>query len=243
VNTMLLKNFAKKCCHALWPHTCVVCENPGNNDLDLCIHCAQALPHIQHACHRCGNPTETNVPMCGTCLKQRPPFYQTIAPYYYQDTIAHMITRLKFQHELVYARILGTLLSQYLKLDTKPNYIIPVPLHSERLKQRGFNQSLEIAKPIGKFLNIPVDINHCQRIKPTLSQSGLSAKNRQRNIKNAFHVASDFRANHVAILDDVITTGHTVAELANVLKKHGTQRIDVWSCARTSIKDLHDKQT
>lgn len=115
-----------------------------------------------------------------------------------------------------------------------PECIIPVPLHRRRLRQRGFNQALEIAKPLAKKLQLPVDFKTCIRTKHTRPQSELSAKKRQQNIKNAFTLKKPITAKHVAIVDDVMTTGNTVTELSALLRNNGVTTIEIWCCARAA---------
>lgn len=114
-----------------------------------------------------------------------------------------------------------------------PECIIPVPLHQQRLRERGFNQALELSRIISKQLNIPLNYSLCHRDKATPFQSGLSAKQRKQNLKNAFKVAKNHSYQHVAIFDDVVTTGTTVNELARQLKQSGVRTIEVWAIART----------
>lgn len=123
-----------------------------------------------------------------------------------------------------------------------PQIIIPIPLHPRRLRQRGFNQALEIAKPIAKKFHVPLDTAHCQRVRYTEAQTQIPAEHRGSNVKNAFVVDKKFfcgensNISHVAIMDDVVTTGHTVNELSRALRKAGVKTIDVWCCARTRKK-------
>jgi len=247
------------------PNICVLCgnrcnkqqsvfnENYENNQvslaLDLCSACQQELPVIKSACAQCAAPlpiqynsnieTITNTSkkiLCGACLKISQPFAKTIAPYFYHTPIDHLIAQLKFQKQLVYARILGLLLANFLlhhyKNRDTPQIIIPIPLHKYRLKERGFNQSLEIAKPISKLLNIPINIQDCIRSKNTEPQSRLHAKERQNNIHNAFSVTKkSLTGKYVAVIDDVITTGYTRKEFCTCLQRAGACKIDVWACA------------
>lgn len=144
-----------------------------------------------------------------------------------------MITGLKFGSQFKNARLLGTLLAEYLqKTAEKPDCIVPVPLHTARYHERGFNQALEIARTVSKTLQIPLDFSNCVRHKDTPHQTGLSAKKRRQNLRRAFSFRKPIRAHHVAILDDVMTTGSTVNALAAELKKVGVNRVDVWVCAR-----------
>lgn len=147
-----------------------------------------------------------------------------------------MIWQLKFQQRLLYAQTLGEMLALQLveayRDHTMPSLILPVPLHPARLKERGFNQALEIAKPIARMFKLPIEKKCVQRIKATEAQSGLSANKRHANMLNAFSVQKSLNADYVAIVDDVMTTGITVRELSNVLLQSGVKRVDVWCCAR-----------
>jgi len=116
-----------------------------------------------------------------------------------------------------------------------PDVLIPVPLHASRLRQRGYNQALELARPIAKQLNLSIDVHSCLREKATTEQTGLSAKLRKSNLKNAFTVNGDFRDKQVTIIDDVMTTGSTVNELSQQLINAGARQVNVWVCARAVL--------
>jgi ComF family protein len=222
----------------LLPPTCILCGDPARQEIDLCKACQQELPWLTQMCERCALPL-TNATTCGACLYQPPPFDKTLALWHYQQPVDHFITNLKFNHQLVYARLLGELLAQRLQQHYQqhalPECIIPVPLHTKRLRERGFNQALEIARPIAKQLKIKLDFKNCQRTRATEAQSALPAKHRHKNVKDAFAIKNKFHARHVALIDDVITTGHTITELSHALRKHDVEQIDVWCCARTSV--------
>ncbi|PJB10330.1 MAG: amidophosphoribosyltransferase, partial [Gammaproteobacteria bacterium CG_4_9_14_3_um_filter_38_9] len=174
--------------------------------------------------------------LCTSCITSPPPFHRTIALFHYTGPIVSLIWKLKFQNDLKIARLFAQHWIDYFNHfdshNTLPDLIMPVPLHFSRLKQRGFNQSLEIAKPIGKYFHIPIDTRACIKIKNTEPQSSLSAQKRKGNLKNAFGLSRPIDAKHVAILDDVMTTGNTVSEIASLLQKTGVEKIDVWCCAR-----------
>jgi ComF family protein len=171
--------------------------------------------------------------LCGACISQTPAFDGTYAPFIYQDVLAYLVTTLKFNHQYKNARLLGYLLADYLQKTAElPEIIIPVPLHPQRFRERGFNQSIEIAKSLSRHLNIPIDTQSCIRKRNTLHQIDLPARQRQSNMKQAFKVKQPMKARHIAILDDVMTTGSTVNELAKVLKQSGVNRVDIWVCGR-----------
>lgn len=229
----------------LLPPTCVLCGDPADSTLDLCSACAVDLPWITAACQRCAYPLaqeSTNSLHCGTCLQSPPPYTRTMSLYAYQPPLNRLITALKFHRKLSYAKLLGELMATQLRTrwyhqQSLPEVIIPVPLHQTRLRERGYNQALELARPAAKQLGIPLDTRSCQRIRATLPQSDVMAHQREHNVQDAFAVAPSFRAKHVAIIDDVITTGHTVSELSRTLQHAGVEKIDVWCVARTPLKN------
>lgn len=199
-----------------FPYTCILCNLPSDTKQDLCNTCRSKLPWREPASHN-----------------------NIIIPFNYEYPINHLITGLKFNHKLIYAKILADLMLQTLEKHYKnkplPELIIPVSLHKKRLCERGFNQALELAKPIAKQLNIPIDIISCQRTINTEAQSLIPAKERQKNIKNAFAIKKEIATKHVAIIDDVTTTGSTIDELTFTLQQAGIKKIDVWCCAKTCL--------
>jgi ComF family protein len=218
----------------LYPPTCLLCGDAGWAGHDLCVACRADLPSNTPACPRCGSllsgPVSTD---CGACQRKPPAFDATVAAFRYEEPIRHLIHGLKFQARYAAARLLGDLLADALAgCRDLPRLLIPVPLHRSRYRERGFNQSLEIARVVSARLHIALDYLSCERIRPTVPQTELSAAERARNIKQAFRVNGSLRGLHVAVLDDVVTTGATVNELARTLRKAGASRIDVWACAR-----------
>jgi ComF family protein len=146
-----------------------------------------------------------------------------------------LISRLKFNQRLSHARLLNQLLIDHLERESVvlPDIIAPVPLHRLRLKERGFNQALEIARPISNYFGVKLKPRLCHRTKLTPAQLGLKREERQKNLRNAFVLTQDVSGSHIALVDDVITTGSTITELAKLLKKAGAKRVDAWSVART----------
>lgn len=222
------------------PSLCILCGYLTRNAYTICEACQRELPILPHSCQQCAqflrfSPSQPLI--CGYCQKDKPAFDLTHALFPYEPPISQFITRLKFQGKLQYAKTLSELMT--LRIQTTwynnkplPDLIIPIPLHKERLQQRGFNQTTEIARPIARALKIPIDNQLVKRIKPTLAQSGLTRDARVKNIAHAFAINKDLSGKTIALLDDVITTGNTVRECAKLLKKHGATRIDVWCLAR-----------
>ena len=220
----------------LFPPTCILCGNPGQDSRDICSACYYTLPTNRSCCYQCGEPFDINqstLLLCGKCQKQRPAFDATHAPFLYQDVIRHLISNLKFNNNYKNARLLGTLLAEKLRNHAQmPEIIIPVPLHNVRYRQRGFNQSIEIAKTVANELQVRLDLYSCKRLRNTDHQTGLTAAQRRKNLSNAFSVVNPLSINHAAILDDVMTTGTTVNELAKTLKRAGVSKVDIWACGR-----------
>ncbi len=216
--------------------TCILCGKPGFDSQDICQPCMIELKRNTECCYQCAERFESShkIPqLCGQCIRTSPAFDETHAPYCYQGPMRYLISSLKFNRQFKNARLLGYLLAQQLAQTVElPELIIPVPLHKTRFRERGFNQSIEIAKNLSRLINIPIDTKHLSRTRDTPHQIDLPARMRQKNIKNAFQINKSLSAKHVAILDDVMTTGSTVNEIATILKKHGIEKVDIWVCAR-----------
>ena len=222
--------------HYLLPPTCILCGNSGYNSLDICDSCYGQLPRNDQCCFCCAEildiATVTPV-LCGRCLSHPPAFDRAYAPFVHQGAIRHLVGNLKFGSCYKNARLLGLLLAEHLKQTAgRPELILPVPLHKARYRSRGFNQSIEIARTVANELNLPLDLHSCVRHRDTPHQTQLSAQKRRKNLKHAFSIIKPLQVHHVAILDDVMTTGSTVHELAALLKKSGVTQVDVWVCAR-----------
>ncbi len=242
--SILLKAINKGIIYSLFPHHCIICSEKTNRKFDLCTTCERDLPWLKMVCRSCAIPLPSlTESICGACLKKPLPFYKLHVFFSYTEIIKKLIIGLKFQQRLDYAKILGTLLAK--KINSRyqgellPNKIIPVPLHKKRLHERGFNQAIELAKPISKELNIPIEYRRCKRVVNTAAQSKLSASQRSINVKNAFIAHHDLAHQHIALLDDVITTGHTLIEISRALYYVGVKRIDVWCCSRAYLGSIN----
>jgi ComF family protein len=226
----------------LFTPCCVLCDTKVTQNISLCAACLQDLPRIIHSCYRCALPLQNEVvdTLCGECQQSPPPVDYLISSLHYAYPVGYLISQLKFQRHLSHAKIfsqllLTTLQAYYIKPSTTlPDVIIPVPLHKKRIRQRGFNQALEIARPIAKGLDIPILGNVIQRTKYTQAQSLLSAVERRKNLRRSFAVVKPITADHIVLLDDVVTTGTTVYELAILLKKQGVKTVGVWAVARAT---------
>jgi ComF family protein len=216
----------------LFPPSCVLCQAAGQPGLDLCQLCEADLPLNRSCCTRCARPLPM-AGLCGTCLSRPPAFDSCYAPLLYEAGASTLVRGLKFHQQLANARLLaGFMLPGLEALADRPQLILPVPLHSGRLRERGFNQSLELARYLGQALAIPVDSNSCQRIKATQPQSSLGKKARKANVRGAFALRQPMALEHLALVDDVITSGNTLNELARLFKKAGVLRVSAWCATR-----------
>jgi len=223
---------------ALYPPTCLLCGSDGAPGRDLCPGCASDLPQNRNPCPRCAEPLPPDAPagsLCGGCLRSPPAFDACRAPYLYAPPVDWLIGRLKFQGRLVSGRLLAALLADDLARGDGPlpELIVPMPLHARRLRERGFNQAAELARPLGRRLGIAVALDGVRRVRAGAPQSSLAKTHRRANIRGAFALTGPLSAAHVAIVDDVLTTGASADELARTLKQGGADRVDVWVLART----------
>jgi ComF family protein len=148
-----------------------------------------------------------------------------------------LVRALKYRQRLSHGRVLGELLAQSLALkrtEPWPELLIPVPLSESRYRERGFNQASELAKQLQRALSIPLRADILDRKRATREQAGLDRFGRRKNVRNAFALGGPLNAKHVAIVDDVVTTGSTANEIARVLRRAGAEKIEVWAVARAS---------
>lgn len=213
----------------LLPESCLLCSADSQGGL-LCPECTIDLPALPAACcPQCGEQT-THGERCGACMKDAPHFNRTIAAFRYDFPVDRIIHALKYGHQLAVAGWLGNLLAARLKVDNQ--LIIPLPLHPDRLRERGFNQSAEIARVIGNQLNLPVDRSSVFRNRATPRQAELPLKERHKNVRGAFECSTDLTGRTILLIDDVMTTGATVNECARIIKLHGASDISVVVAAR-----------
>ena len=171
--------------------------------------------------------------MCGACLRQPPLFDGALASCTYAYPIDRLVQTFKYTGQLAVAPLLADLLLREVRVDPLPDLVIPMPLSAERLRERGFNQALEIAKPIAAELGVALGVETCRRVQHTPPQSVLAWEDRAKNIAGAFVCMEDVSGRSVAVVDDVLTTGATMNEIARVLRKRGAVRVVGWVAART----------
>jgi ComF family protein len=216
----------------LFPPRCLVCGDNGRPGQDLCSACYQSLPWQRNACPTCALPLPTTG-QCGAC-QQHPPLWDAAhAAFAYRFPVDRLLPRLKFHHDFAAARVLAQCMADaFAALDT-PAAFIPLPLHRNRLRMRGYDQTYELARLLSKAHPLPLRTDLLMRRKATAAQSRLDAAARQRNVHDAFCLQSNaLPPSHVVLFDDVMTTGATLEAASRVLRQAGVMRIDVWVCAR-----------
>ncbi|MDQ2076326.1 ComF family protein [Marinimicrobium sp. ABcell2] len=230
--------------NALLPCHCVLCDAPLSGEL-LCHDCQLALPYLRgHTCESCALPLTTQSRFCGHCLQNPPAFSRSLIPFRYGFPIDSMIHRFKYRRHLTQGRTLSRLLADHLQhsYDQQPDLnlpevIVPVPLHWSRRWLRGFNQTEALGWDLARDLNIPLATRLCRRRQRTPPQRGLSRKERQKNLRQAFSVTrrgrGAFEGRCVALLDDVVTTTSTTRALSKLLMEAGAAEVHVWALART----------
>mgnify|MGYP003333540630 CR=1 FL=1 len=218
------------------PGTCVLCDARIPRTHTFCTGCETALPRLTHACPQCAAPLDgvtNHIIPCGACQTWSPAFSRTFALYAYAPPVDGLIRALKYQRRLEMARILGGQLAQGLmRARCRVDLVVPIPLHRTRLHERGYNQSLELARPVARELGLPLDFNCLERTRATVSQAGLTPAERRRNVRDAFAATPAVNKLQVAVVDDVMTTGHTANAVARCLRKAGAKDVHVWVLAR-----------
>lgn len=220
----------------LLPPRCLLCGAAAGDDA-LCTACRNELPRNALCCARCAEPLAQPAPLCGQCLRRAPPWDAAWAPFRYTWPLDALDARFKFGADLAAGRALAAQWCAQPPPGPLPAALIPVPLHVSRLRRRGYNQALELARPLGRALDVPVLPAALLRTRATAAQTELDRTARRRNVRGAFAVArAASLPAHVVVLDDVMTTGATVAECVRVLKRAGVARVDVWALARAPAR-------
>lgn len=215
------------------PTTCYLCSHYHPGSEALCSACMGLFQPIRHGCTICRLPlVDDAFLLCGRCLRKPPLFDCAYSHYYFEDPLRSLLHDFKYHGSLFLRSVLVKLMLDAVPVDYQPDCLIPVPLHRKRMRQRGFNQSAELAKILAKKIQVPCQLSLCEKVINTTPQVALNRRERQNNLRQAF-VAKANSFEHVTLIDDLLTTGSTANELARVLKKQGVKRVDIWCCART----------
>ncbi|POT55426.1 DNA utilization protein GntX [Citrobacter amalonaticus] len=222
------------------PGLCWLCRMPlALSRWGICSVCARAACRHPTLCPQCGLPAAHPAMPCGRCLQKPPPWQRLVTVSDYVPPLSTLIHQLKFSRRSEVATALSRLLLLEV-LQTRretglqiPDRIVSVPLWRRRHWRRGFNQSDLLCRPLAHWLNCPWDAHAVTRIRPTATQHHLSARLRKHNLKNAFRLELPVQGLHMVVVDDVVTTGSTVAEIAQLLLRQGATTVQVWCLCRT----------
>lgn len=215
------------------PQRCELCAAPSGGDL-VCATCTRELPHIEPSCPTCARPVPGG-DVCGTCLTHPPAFEATIAAFAYAFPVDRLIHAFKYQGRLALAEwSAGAIVAERARRGgSAPDRLIAVPLSIERQRERGYNQSAEIARLVAARTGIPLLRAAVRRVRAAPPQAVLPWTARERNVRGAFACDVDLAGLQVAVIDDVMTTGATLSELAKTLRNAGASGVENWVVART----------
>ncbi|HEY7986834.1 MAG TPA: ComF family protein [Methylophilaceae bacterium] len=225
-----------KIIQTLLPQRCLLCDE-GSGNKPLCNACLHDLPALSKAsCPVCALPT-FNAEICGSCLQHPPAFDATIAAFNFVFPMDALLRALKYRGELSVAEIAANGLMSSLEHHDLPDLLIPMPLHPQRLQERGFNQAMEISRRIVRHTSCQLSTNSVIRLRHGEPQASLPLNKRAKNVKGVFAVNDtaniNLRGKRIAVVDDIMTSGASLNELAKTLKKAGATRVECWVVART----------
>jgi ComF family protein len=219
---------------------CLLCEERTDALFPICVPCEAELPWLGDQCRHCALPLPMSDLTCAQCSNHPPAFDEVLSPWLYDFPVDSLVTRFKHQGAWPMGRLLSELLGQFLqhRFDEglpRPDCLLPVPLAPQRLRQRGYNQAAMLARWLGLQLQVPVHERWLLRTRETPAQQSLDAKARKRNLRGAFALVDETQVagRHIALVDDVLTTGSTTDAIARLLTKAGARRVDVYCLART----------
>jgi ComF family protein len=222
----------KRLADKLFPQDCLLCGDPIA-ELLLCVACRADLPLLAATrCPVCALPTAQGTP-CGRCIANLPGFDATLAAMAYAYPLEPLILHYKYGTGIALASLFADAIDGAIPAEGLPDVVTAIPLSRARLVERGFNQALEIAKPLAARRGIPLRADLCVRVRHTGAQADLPYRERRKNVHGAFACIEDLSGMTVAVVDDVMTTGSTLDEFARTLKKWGAARVINWVLART----------
>ncbi|MGD2139103.1 MAG: ComF family protein [Burkholderiales bacterium] len=217
---------------SIMPAACVLCAAPAKEN-GLCDDCSASLPEVNgKRCPICACTTPTGS-LCGRCISHPPRYDYVISALDYATPVDFLIAELKYSRNLAAARALGLCLAMHLDEEPYPDIVLPMPIANSRLRERGFNQATEIARHACAPFGLRPCADIAQRTSAGVSQTALPWRDRARNVRNAFRCQTQLHGKTIAVVDDVITTGATLNELATVLKRAGADKVVGWIVART----------
>jgi ComF family protein len=226
--------FGRYCAYLAPAQDCLLCAAAGTDDI-LCPACAADLPRPpRQSCPRCALPNASGE-LCGHCLAKPPHFDAALAAYRYDFPVDKLIQSFKYGHRLALGAYFGREIAA-LGAALAADLIMPLPLHDDRLRLRGFNQALELARPLAQARRLPIDTSSCRRVRDTPAQAGLAWHERLGNLRHAFACSADLSGSRIILIDDVMTTGASLDECARTLKLHGAVEVSALVLARALPK-------
>ena len=235
----MINNCIKNIQNKLFLPSCLICRAPGLDNLSICQACTDKLRDNQKCCQRCSLPLATTAQvLCPACQTSPPGFHSSFIPYQYRGEIINLVRNFKFSGNMTSGKVLAELFCRKLTTGNivKPDLLVPVPLHPARTRHRGFNQALWLANQIGRQLNIEVNHKLVTRRVNSASQHLLNKQARLNNLKQAFRLENKHLPSHIAIIDDVVTTGSTANAIASLFKHNNDIVIQLWAIARTPLE-------
>ena len=217
---------------ALWRQNCVLCADDAGNTA-LCPACWSDLSRMPDTtCPICALPVNESGTLCGSCLKHPPAYERTLAAYAFTFPLDRLVHAFKYHHQFSLLDTLTAPLIEALQHHPRPDAILPMPLHPWRLRERGYNQALLLAQHLAHQFKLPLLTHSCQRTRVTTEQARLSRQQRLDNLRGAFTCDANVQGLHIAIVDDVMTSGSSAQHLAQALKHAGASTVECWVVAR-----------
>jgi ComF family protein len=218
------------------PQHCILCTEAHAGSDAVCDHCLSLFIPTSFCCSCCALPLPPgNFLLCGQCIQKKPDFDRVTAPYPFEEPLRSVLHEFKYHQGLYLISFLAKLIRMHLPMEAlRTDCLIPVPMHPQKLQQRGFNQAVELTKLLARQLKLPYDLHICKKILHTTPQAELNAEKRRSNLLHAF-ITGPIPYHHVTLIDDLLTTGSTANALAKSLKKQGVQKVNVWCCARAHV--------
>lgn len=215
------------------PQRCELCAAPSGDQL-LCTACAQAMPRLGPSCPVCAGPMPSGE-VCADCLAHPPPFAQTLAPFAYRHPVDRLLLALKNHRRLALAAwAAGAIRDERERraLSSRPDRLLALPMSPERERERGYNQAHEIARAVARAMRVPLLRQGVRREYATAAQTALAGNARAEKLRGAFACDLDLAGLTVAVIDDMMVTGASLAEFAHTLKRAGAARVENWVVAR-----------
>ncbi len=220
----------------LWTHDCVLCLAPSHAQ-PVCDACARDLDRTGESCVACAARIDPATGACGACARGQFAFERAVARFEYRFPLDRLVQRFKYGGDLALGSWLAQALAGRVERQPRVDLVVVPPLSAARLRERGFNQALEIARVVGSRIRVPVAREAILRMRETPAQAGLGREARRKNVRGAFACTAALDRARVAIVDDVLTTGATAHAIAEALRSAGAASVAVWTLARAPDPD------